>query len=433
MANVGSISQNGILLPGGIKPDEFLSNLASLSSSQQEMVNRAKKYALDQSVKSLLQKQILTSQQQQQRSLQRHKALALMCRVYVGSISFELREENIKTAFSVYGAVKTISMSWDSITQKHKGYAFVEFELPEAAQLALDHMNGIQLGGRQIKVGWPSNMPQAAPIIEQIRAECEARNRIYISNVHPELSEQELSNIFDPFGKVRECKLAMTPDVEKPQHRGYGFIEFEKHIASTEALTMDNFDLGGQMIHVCRAITPDENLSANGTLDSEKAQASVVASVARPTRNGDELNTRDQLNCSAEQLTSDSKIVTNGSDGSESISCVLVLRNMVTAQDELDDGLQLDVYEECSKYGSVLQVIIYIERKEKTLHESNSKEESLSSNRLEQDEVKIFVKYKDQPSGRQAREALNGRFFGGRKISAEHYDRDKFRQNDYST
>lgn len=35
---------------------------------------------------------------------------------------------------------------------KHKGYAFVEFETAEAAQLALEQMNGVVIGGRNIKV-----------------------------------------------------------------------------------------------------------------------------------------------------------------------------------------------------------------------------------------------------------------------------------------
>lgn len=39
-------------------------------------------------------------------------------------------------------------MSWDPVTQKHKGFAFVEYEIPEAAQLSLEQMNGVMLGGR---------------------------------------------------------------------------------------------------------------------------------------------------------------------------------------------------------------------------------------------------------------------------------------------
>lgn len=72
--------------------------------------------------------------------------------MYVGSISFELKEDTIRGAFLPFGPIKSINMSWDPITQKHKGFAFVEYEIPEGAQLALEQMNGAMMGGRNIKV-----------------------------------------------------------------------------------------------------------------------------------------------------------------------------------------------------------------------------------------------------------------------------------------
>lgn len=116
---------------------------------------------------------------------QRQRALAIMCRVYVGSIYYELGEDTIRQAFAPFGPIKSIDMSWDSVTMKHKvgiklspnfcfssikrltlvyfvwfrliflatqGFAFVEYDVPEAAQLALEQMNSVMLGGRNIKV-----------------------------------------------------------------------------------------------------------------------------------------------------------------------------------------------------------------------------------------------------------------------------------------
>ena len=97
----------------------------------------------------------------------------------MGCINYDTREEEIKKAFVTFGPIRSITMSWDSMTGKHKvsccsqskckinlpqinpnpcslspkGFAFVEFEQPEAAQLALDQMNGILVLGRNIKVG----------------------------------------------------------------------------------------------------------------------------------------------------------------------------------------------------------------------------------------------------------------------------------------
>ena len=70
----------------------------------------------------------------------------------MGSISFELKEETIKVAFAPYGPIRSVNMSYDPVLNKHKGFAFVEYELPEAAQLALEGMGGAIIGGRNIKV-----------------------------------------------------------------------------------------------------------------------------------------------------------------------------------------------------------------------------------------------------------------------------------------
>lgn len=73
-------------------------------------------------------------------------------RIYVGSIFYEVNEETVRSSFSPFGPIRQITMSWDAATNKHKGFAFIEFETPEAAQLALEQMNGALLGGRNIKV-----------------------------------------------------------------------------------------------------------------------------------------------------------------------------------------------------------------------------------------------------------------------------------------
>ena len=112
--------------------------------------------------------------------------------IYIGSINFELGEEAVRVAFSPFGTIKTINMSWDSATMKHKGYAFVEFETAEAAQLALEQMTGVIIGGRNIKVGRPNNVPQAAPIIASIQESAAKLPRIYVASIHKDLSAKDV-------------------------------------------------------------------------------------------------------------------------------------------------------------------------------------------------------------------------------------------------
>ena len=101
--------------------------LPKLSSSEESLVKRAKKYAMEQSIKIVLMRQTLQHQQTQAKSLQRQQALVLMCRIYVGSINFEVREDTLKTAFCPFGPIKAVSMSWDPLTQKHKVLKLISF------------------------------------------------------------------------------------------------------------------------------------------------------------------------------------------------------------------------------------------------------------------------------------------------------------------
>ncbi|KAF4518986.1 hypothetical protein B566_EDAN007774 [Ephemera danica] len=279
---------NALVGPGA-KRDVILQGLLGqglpkLSSDQQDHVTRAKKYAMEQSIKMVLMKQTLAHQQQvgipftlaadclgyklmasQRTMVQRQQALALMCRVYVGSISFELKEDTIRQAFLPFGPIKSINMSWDPVTQKHKGFAFVEYDIPEAAQLALEQMNGVMIGGRNIKVvGRPSNMPQAQSVIDEITEEAKQYNRIYVASIHPDLTEDDIKSVFEAFGPIKCCRL--QPGSSPTKHKGYGFIEYDTQQASQEAIaSMNLFDLGGQYLRVGRAITPPNALQASMT------------------------------------------------------------------------------------------------------------------------------------------------------------------------
>jgi poly(U)-binding-splicing factor PUF60 len=98
-------------------------------------------------------------------------------------------------------------------------------------------------------------------------------------------------------------------------------------------------------------------------------------------------------------------------------SVVVMLKNMVTP-DEVDDELQEEVQDECSKFGEVERVIIY--------HEKQSEEEDAEV------VVKIFVEFKDAQGAKGCKEKMHGRFFAGRIITAEIYDQDLYDHNDFS-
>ncbi|VDP94150.1 unnamed protein product [Echinostoma caproni] len=254
-------------------------HLRQLEYHQREAIERAKKYAMEQSIRAVLLKQTQSQQSQQLNNMKKTQTVALLNRVYVGSISYDVKEEMLKQAFSVFGPIKTVSMSWDPATQKHKGFAFLEFEYPEGAHLAIEQMNNASFGGRQLKVGRPSNLASADPIIAELVAEYKLENRIYVSGIHLDLTESDVSLVFEAFGKIVFCRL--QPDPVRPVgHRGFGYIEYENGQSAMDAVaSMNQFNLGGQLLRVCKAISPPDGITSTTTSALPPAAAVAAASV----------------------------------------------------------------------------------------------------------------------------------------------------------
>lgn len=225
------IQTDKLVFGAGAKRDSATlgQGLQKLSSDQASMVQKAKKYAMEVSIKMVLMKQTLAHQQQQTKYLQRQQAVSIMSRIYVGCINYDTKEEQVKTAFLHFGPIRSITMSWDSMTGKHKGFAFVEFEQPEAAQLALDQMNGIMVAGKNIKVGRPSQMPQAQQCIDEIMQEGRAFNRLYVASIHKDLTDDDIRSVFSAFGTIKTCEMAKYPPT--PEQMKYN--ELHKNSASS--------------------------------------------------------------------------------------------------------------------------------------------------------------------------------------------------------
>ncbi|KAI9204068.1 uncharacterized protein BJ171DRAFT_128259 [Polychytrium aggregatum] len=101
-------------------------------------------------------------------------------------------------------------------------------------------------------------------------------------------------------------------------------------------------------------------------------------------------------------------------EGAAGPTTVLLLTNMV-GPGEVDDTLQDETAEECSKYGQVERCLIF-EVPDKQVPDDKA--------------VRIFVKFKQVASAVQALNNLNGRYFGGRTVKAIFFDPARFDRYD---
>ncbi|MCE5340956.1 MAG: RNA-binding protein [Planctomycetaceae bacterium] len=72
--------------------------------------------------------------------------------IYVGNLSNDLTEDQLKQAFEAYGEVKSAAIIKDKITGEPRGFGFVEMPSKEQAAAAMQELDGKDLGGRMLKV-----------------------------------------------------------------------------------------------------------------------------------------------------------------------------------------------------------------------------------------------------------------------------------------
>ena len=72
--------------------------------------------------------------------------------IYVGGLADEVDTKVLNAAFIPFGDIVEVNMPIDYETEKHRGFAFIEFELAEDASAAIDNMNDGEMFGRQLRV-----------------------------------------------------------------------------------------------------------------------------------------------------------------------------------------------------------------------------------------------------------------------------------------
>ncbi|MFH7026635.1 MAG: RNA recognition motif domain-containing protein [Heteroscytonema crispum UTEX LB 1556] len=72
--------------------------------------------------------------------------------IYVGNLSYEVTEEDLKRAFGEYGTVSRVQLPNDRETGRPRGFAFVEMGTEAEEQTAIEALDGADWMGRSLKV-----------------------------------------------------------------------------------------------------------------------------------------------------------------------------------------------------------------------------------------------------------------------------------------
>ncbi len=73
-------------------------------------------------------------------------------KIYVGNLSWNADESDLRDAFSAHGEVTSVQIITDRESGRSRGFAFVEMENDEEAKAAISAVDNKEIDGRQVKV-----------------------------------------------------------------------------------------------------------------------------------------------------------------------------------------------------------------------------------------------------------------------------------------
>lgn len=79
--------------------------------------------------------------------------------IYIGNLSYNVRENDLREVMEDYGAVASVKIIKDRDTGRSKGFAFCEMTEEEEGKKAIEALNGAEYAGRPlvVKVALPRN------------------------------------------------------------------------------------------------------------------------------------------------------------------------------------------------------------------------------------------------------------------------------------
>ncbi|XP_040825385.1 polyadenylate-binding protein 1-like [Ochotona curzoniae] len=166
--------------------------------------------------------------------------------VFIKNLDRTIDNKSLYDTFSAFGNILSCKVVCDE--NGSKGYGFVHFETQEAAERAIEKVNGMLLNDRKVFVGrFMSRKEREA----ELRARAKEFTNLYIKNFGEDMNEECLKDLFGQFGHALSVKV-MTD--ERGRSKGFGFVSFERHEDAQRAVNeMNGKEFNGRLIYVGRA------------------------------------------------------------------------------------------------------------------------------------------------------------------------------------
>lgn len=162
--------------------------------------------------------------------------------VYIKNFGDEFDDEKLRDMFEVFGKITSHKVMVDDVN-KSKGFGFVSFEEAEAAEKAVEELNGKEINSRIVYVGRAQKKAERQAELkrkfELMKMERMSRYQgvnLYVKNLDDTIDDERLRKEFSPYGTITSAKVMM----EEGRSKGFGFVCFSSPEEATKAVTEMN-------------------------------------------------------------------------------------------------------------------------------------------------------------------------------------------------
>lgn len=163
-------------------------------------------------------------------------------KLFVGGLSWETREPQLKEYFEKFGEVESVNLKLDPMTGKSRCFAFIVYK--DVADISKVFAAGEHaINSKKVDV----KKARAKP------------GKIFVGGLKPEMTDEQIRETFEKYGTIIEFEMPF--DKVKKQRKGFGFITFEKEDTMKELLKHGKVSIGEHEVDLRKA-TPKPDFSA---------------------------------------------------------------------------------------------------------------------------------------------------------------------------
>lgn len=338
--------------------------------------------------------------------------------IFVGQLTMKVVESQLTSFFGQLGLVKNVIMVRDKNTGKHKGFAYVEMnDLDSIPNCLL--LNNIVPDFQKFPILVKASEAEKNFVAKKETPMYDASgmsdSRLYVGNLHVNVTEAELKPVLAEYGPVDMVSIHRD---ELGVSKGFAFCRFSRaDDAATAMSKLSGYELMGKAIRLGYITEPQSSSvssaansagSANWKLDDDEGAGLQMNAHSRAML-------MNKLGQAAGLTVPKPVMPPAGLMGIAGVAPIagaptrcFRIWNMFDPATETEPNWDLDVKEdvteECSKFGAVEHC--YVE---------NKKPGGI-----------VFVRFTNVDSSRGAAVSLHGRFFAGRQITVEYVDPAKY-------